>query len=47
MFANKDVKNIIKTNGKMGGLKKGGGGQKSGQDENRVCTGQRTKECEQ
>ena len=24
MFANKDVKNIIKTNGKMGGLKKGG-----------------------
>lgn len=26
---------------------KRGGGQKSGQDENRVCTGQRTKECEQ
>ena len=32
-------------NRKMGGLKKGG--QKSGQDEKRVSTGQRTKECEQ
>jgi len=46
MFANKDIKKIIKMNGKMGGLKKRGG-QKSSQDENRVCTGQRTKECEQ
>jgi hypothetical protein len=25
MFANKDIKKIIKMNGKMGGLKKGGG----------------------
>ena len=47
MFANKDIKKNHKDEWKTGGIKKGGWDKNPGQDENRVCTGQRTKECEQ